>query len=181
MKTKKSFKPQNLRSILIVLLALVVLAGAGVFYLGLNFVRDYAIEVNHRLEDAEASGKQIESLQALKAQLSESNSLIEKANALFATPANYQTQALTDIKNYADAAGIAVAGTTFSDTSANGVHGITVTLKQPVAYSKLIHFLDAVESNLPKMQVTSIELGRVEDGNADSVKTGEIKIDISVR
>ena len=180
MKAKKTFKPQNLRSLLVTLLILIVLAGGGLFYLGINYVQEYAVEVNHRLLDAEASGKQIESLQALKAQLSESNSLVEKANALFSTPANYQTQALTDIKNYADAAGVSVGSTTFADAG-SGTYAVTVTLKQPMSYSKLIHFLDAIESNLPKMQVTSIALGRVDGGEADSVKAGEIKIDISVR
>lgn len=180
MKAKKTFKPQNLRSLLVTMLVLIVIAGAGLFYLGLNFVREYAVEVNHRLLDAQASGQQIENLQSLKAQLSESNSLVEKANALFSTPANYQTQALTDIKNYADAAGVSIASTTFAD-AASGAYAVTITLKQPVAYSKLVHFLDAVESNLPKMQVTSIVLGHVDGGGADSVKVGEIKIDISVR
>lgn len=181
MKPKKTFRPQTLRGLLITLLILVAVAGGGLFYLGLNYVREYAVEVNHRLKDAEASATQIDGLRALRSQLNESNSLVEKANSLFATPASYQTQALNDVNNYAAAAGLSVASTNFGDPAATGQYSISVNFREPVSFSKLIHFLDAVESNLPKMQVSSIVLGRGSGVGADTVKVGEIKIDISVR
>ena len=177
MKPKKQFKPQDLRTLLSLLLAIVVIGGAAVFYFGLGMLRDYSTQVNQELANANGSGKQIEELQVLKNQLSQSNSLITKANELFATPANYRSRTLTDIKNYADAAGISIESTNFeSDTT----HTVTVTLVQPVNYSKLIVFLNNIESNLPKMQVQSISLQRIEGGSADSVKVGPIKIDVSV-
>lgn len=75
MKPKKTFKPQTLRGLLITLLILVAIAGGGLFYLGLNYVREYAVEVNHRLKDAEASATQIDGLRALRSQLNESESV----------------------------------------------------------------------------------------------------------
>lgn len=178
MKPKKQFKPQNLRSMLLLLLAAVALGGAAAFYVGLGIVKDYSIEVNQRLVDADASGKQIEELQTLKSQLAQSNSLVEKANQLFTTPSDYRARTLTDIKNYADAAGLSLESTRFEDTSAQTV---IVKLGAPVSYAKLITFLSNIESNLPKLQVNSISLGHVQGGSADSVEVGEIKIDISVR
>jgi hypothetical protein len=176
---KKPFKPQDLRTLLGVLLAIVLLGGGAVFYWGLGIVQNYSVDVNHRLADADASGKQIEELRVLKGQLAQSNSLVEKANRLFATPDNYQSRALADINKYADAAGLSIAKTSVDDAPQS--HAIIVSLKQPVSYKKLITFLNNIEGNLPKMQISSISLGPTSSGGADTVQTGDIKIDISVR
>lgn len=180
MKPKKQFKPQDLRTILSVLFIVILIGGAGLFYWGLGIVRSYAIEVDHRLADADASGKQIEELQTLKTQLAQSNSLVDKANQLFVTPDTYQSQILSDVKNYANATGLSIASTSFDNSSETGAYTMILNLDQPVSYSKLISFLDNIESNLPKLQVHSISLGHV-GGSADTVRTGEIKIDTSVR
>ena len=181
MKPKKQFRPADLRTVLTVLLALVTLGGAAAFYWGVGQVRDYSISVNQRLADADASAKQIDELQTLKGQLTQSNSLVQKANELFATPATYQSQVLTDLKNYADAAGISIATTNFSDPSTTGTHNVTVTFQNPVSYTGLITFLTNVESNLPKLQISALALSRTDGGDANSVTTGDITIEISVR
>lgn len=181
MKPKKEFRPQTLRSLLSVLFIIILIAGGAGFYFGLEKVREYAQQVDNRIADANASAKQIEELQVLKSQLSQSNSLVEKANQLFSTPASYQAQVLSDLKTYADLAGLSLANTSFGNPAESGVHTITISLKQPVTYTGLITFLNNVESNLPKMQVSSISLGQPVSGGANSVKTGDIKIDISVR
>lgn len=177
---KKQFKPQNLRTILTVVFLIVLLIGGAGFYWGLSVVGAYAVDVNHRLADADASAKQIEELQTLKEKLAQSDALVEKANQIFATPASYQSQVLSDLKTYADNAGLSITNTAFADP-VQGVYSITVTFKQPASYGSLITFLNNVEGSLPKMQVSSIALGRTGSGDADSVKTGDIKIDISVR
>lgn len=178
---KKKFKPQSLRTLLSTLFFILLLGGGAGFYFGISTIRAYAVEVNNRLADADASGKQIEQLQALRERLSQSTSLIEKADLLFATPASYQSQALTDLKRYADSTGLSITNTAFSDPAENGVYSVTITLQQPVTYNSLVTFLSNVESNVPKMQVSSIELGPAGSGGAARVKTGDIKIDISVR
>lgn len=180
MKDKKQFTPQNLRAILAFLLVVLIAGGAGLLYLGIGELREYSVKVEQRLADAEASGRQINELQTLKNQLAQSNSLIEKANQLFAAPGSYQGQVLNDLRKYADAAGLSLANTSFSDAN-QGTRSVTISLREPVTYSKLIAFLNNVEGNLPKLQVSSISLGRVDGGGADTVKVGEIKIDISVR
>ena len=181
MKQKQPFGPSNLRTILAVLLVIIIAGGGAVFYFGLGMVREFAGEVNQSAVDAEASGAQISQLQTLRNQLSQSNSLVDKANQLFATPGNYQTQALRDVKNYANAAGLTIASTNFADPAQSGAYSMTVTFKNPVSYSKLIGFLNNIEGNLPKLQVSSIALGHADSSNPDFVQTGEIKIDISVR
>jgi len=180
MQPKKQFRPANLRTLLGFLLVVIVLGGSAIFYWGLGLVRDYATEVNQTVVDADASANQIQELQTLKAQLAQSNSLVEKANQLFSTPDAYQARALSDVTNYANAAGLSIANTSSDGESTPGAHTLTVTFKNPVSYSKLITFLSNVESNLPKLQVSSLSLNR-SGGGADSVSVSEIKIDISVR
>lgn len=181
MKPKKQFRPADLRTLLTVILIAVTLGGGALFYWGLGIVREYAISVNERSIDAAASAKQIEELQLLKSKLSQSDSLITKANQLFTTPDAYQAQALKDVQKYATAAGLTIANTSFSDPSSGGTYGITVSFKKPVAYSALIGFLNNVESNVPKLQVSAISLGHQDGGGQDSVSVNDIKIDIAVR
>ncbi len=178
---RQPFSPQTLRGALVVLLILVIAGGAGLFYLGLNEIRTYAIEVNHSIADAEASNVQVQTLQSLKGQLTQSEALIAKANQMFAMRESYQTQAITDIRNYANTSGIALVKTSF-DAPVPGVNPVmTVSLKAPVSYSKLIQFLDAIEGNIPKMQVSNIAISHVNAGNADSVTVDDIKITIATR
>jgi len=178
---KQAFKPQTLRGILLVTLILVLAGGLGLFYLGLTEVRKFAVEVNHTIADAEASNGQVQALQGLKGQLTQSEALIAKANQMFATPTNYQNQAITDTRNYAAAAGVTITKVSF-DPVVPGVNPtMTVSLRAPVPYNKLIQFLDNIEGNIPKMQVSEIGISHVNGGNANSVTVDDIKIMIATR
>lgn len=178
---KRKFKPQNLRTLLATLFVVLVIGGGAAFYFGISAIRTYAVEVNNRQADAVASAKQIEELHTLRDQLAKNTSLIEKADQIFATPESYQSQVLNDLKRYADNAGLTITNTAFSDPSESGVYSITFSFRQPVNYTSLITFLHGVESNVPKLQVSSIALGRAGTDGAKRVKTADIKIDISVR
>lgn len=178
MKPKRQFRPQNLRTILTSLFVVIVLAGGYFFYWGLGEIRDYSTQVNQQLANADASGQQVTKLQNLKQQLAQSTDLVNKANQLFAAPGTYQSQALSDIEAYARAAGLSIVSTTFEKDAANTV---TVKFNSPVAYPKLITFLSNIESNLPKLKVSSISLDRPERGGAGNVQVNDIKIDVSVR
>lgn len=178
---KNAFKPQTLRSILYVLFTVIVIGGAGLFYLGLEELKKYAIEVNHTVADATASGNQVQALQNLKGQLSQSQQLIDKANQMFATPANYQAQTIGDIRNYAAKSGVVVSRTDFDGQTEGPTRTVTVNLRSPVSYSKLIQFLDGIEGNIPKMQVSYISLGHVDKAKGDVVNVDEIKIQVAVR
>ena len=177
---KKSFKPQSLRTILGFLIVAVTLGGGTLFYYGLEQVKAYAISVNERLEDAEASDEQIQQLQVLKNQLAQSKQLVAKADKMFANSNSYQTQALSDIRNYSEQVGIEIAATDF-ENSEDGSNIVIIKLANPTNYPKLIQFLTLLEGNLPKMQVTSIETKYVPGGDADAVEVGDIKINVSVR
>lgn len=181
MAAKKAFNAQGLRAVLAFLLVAVVLGGACLFYLGLNTVKDFSIQVNHTLKDADASSAQVTQLQLLKGQLSESESLIAKADSFYASPANYQAQASGDLKNYANQVGLSIASIDFDDPVTTGNYSLSLTFKEPVNYSKLVQFLGLVEGNLPKLQVSTISLKHKPSGGADDVEVDTIKINVAVR
>lgn len=181
MAAKKPFSPQNLKVLLGALLIIVVLGGAGLFYVGLDMVKQFAVEVNHKTQDAKASAAQIQELQLLRTQIKEGGSLITKANQLQAASDTYQSQVLTDLSAYAERSGVKIDGTEFGDPSQDGKHIATVKLKNPVSYAGLIRFLDNIESNVPKLQVTSIQLSHTTTNPGSNVTVGEIKIEIMTR
>lgn len=178
---KRSFKPQTLKGLLIFLLLLVVVAGAGLFYLGLQRLQDFSVEVDHRLVDAEASLTRIQGLQLLKNELAQNESLIAQADQIFAVRDSYQSQVVTDIRNYANKSGLELEGTDFGDANESGAYTITLRVTNPASYQSLIVFLRGIETNLPKMQASSIRLNHVPGGGADSVAVEDFKIEVWTR
>lgn len=190
MNKDKSMKATTTRNFLSLLMVLIILGSAVGFYFGLQIIKDYATVVSHTVSDANASGKNIEKLSALKQALTEREALVAKANTLFSTPETYQSQALKDIRKYANDSGVVVSNTQFdkaeTPTSTTAISTtpatslpVTVTLQTPVSYSKLLKFLDAIEGNLPKMQVTGVSLSRA--GAGDDITTDKITITVSTR
>jgi len=189
---KSSLTATSLRSLLFFLMVLTVGGVVAGFYFGLERVKEHAVEVSHTVADADASGKRVDELQRLKVALAQSESLVEKANKIFTTEDQYQSQALKDVQKYANDTGITISNTTFdtgtvtpdeSDPTqpTSSSHSIVLTLDSPVSYAKLIQFLTLVEGNLPKMQVTSIDLQRPGSVSGDNVTTDTITIAISAR
>lgn len=176
---KKPFTPQNLKGVLVFILLLIVVGGGGIFYYGLSITRDFSDEVNQSLKAADASSVSLQQLSLLKSRLSDSEAIKTKADSLFASPSSYQSIAEKDINHYASLANIAIDSIDFDSSSVPGTYFAIVKLSSPVNYNKLVQFLALTEDNLPKMQVTSIDISH--SSSAGSVQVGEIKIKVSVK
>lgn len=188
----------TLRNFLGVAMVIIVLGAAAGFYFGLQIIKDYAVDVSHTVSDASASGKNIDKLSVLKKQLAEREALVKKANQLFATQDTYQLQSLKDIQRYASEVGISITSTEFSVAatppattgtvspttpapSTTAGHSIVVGLQSPVSYTKFIQFLDAIESNLPKMQITGVSISRPSNTSGDQIMADKITITVATR
>ncbi len=185
---KKQIQATSVRKLLTALIVLLILAGAAGFYYGLQQVKDFAVTVSHTSADATASAQNVKALQQLKENLAESETLVNKANQLFSTDANYQSQALKDVQKYASEAGLTISNTNFdpqASATTTGLigagHTFVISLQSPVDYKKLLQFLDSVEGNLPKMQIVSLDLTRPTSGSANEVVIGDTTIQISTR
>jgi len=188
----KGIKATSTRNLLSFLMFVVVLGSIAGFYFGLQMVKTYALDVSHTVSDANASGKNIEELGDLKQALAEREVLVSKANSLFATTNTYQSQVLKDLQKYAATAGVTITNTEFDKqtsgdtntapaTTAANSHSVVVTIGSPVSYTKLIAFLDALEGNLPKLQVTGVSLSRPTVTSGDLVTTEKITITVATR
>jgi len=184
------------RNILAATLVIITIGAVVGFYFGLQVIRSYSLEVSHSVSDATASGNNIEQLSQLKQQLTDGQTLVAKADKLFSTPDTYQTQALKDISKYANEAGVVITSiessnsTTAAPTTpaATGTtpavaseYSEVITLQSPVSYARFLKFLDAVEGNLPKMQITGISIGRPGTASGDQITTDKITITVSIR
>ena len=187
----KKNQATNMRNFLAFLLVVVILGAAAGFYFGLQIIKDYSLEVTHTVADSSASAKNVDQLSALKQQLSDGQPLVVKAEKLFSTPAAYQTQALKDISKYASEAGVTISsidsanpesGSGASPIAPTGTgYSEVITLQSPVSYARLLQFLDAIEGNLPKMQITGVSLDRPASASGDLIATDKITITVAVR
>lgn len=179
-------KATSLRNTLVFLMiAIIALAAVG-FYFGLQIVKGFGVEVSRTVADADASGDSVGSLQELKEQLAERQALIIKANNIFATPANYQTQALSDVQRYANRYGLKIADYSFggqqnSGPQASNGRPMTITFENPASYTGLIRFLDAIEGNLPKIRVVAIDLSRPDNASSNNININKLTIEIFTR
>lgn len=189
-KDVKKTQPKGLtatttRNILATVLVIIVLGAAAGFYFGLQMIREYSVEVSHTVTDSNASGNSITQLSQLKQQLATGQPLVAKADQLFSTPDTYQTQALKDISKYAAQSGVSISSidSAKADTTTAGAtaYSEVVTIQSPVSYAKFLQFLDAIEGNLPKMQITGITIGRPTDETGDQITTDKITITVAVR
>ena len=182
MKPKQQ-QATKFRRFMIAAFILVIIGICASFYFGLQTIRNYAIEVTHITEDANASGKQVEQLQALRNQLAQAQSLVQKADQIYATQANYQSVAISDLQRYAQVANVSIVDTDFTqgEQQAENTRRVTIGLESPVSYSNLTRFLQLVEGSMPKMQVQKLTVARPTTATGNQVTVDDIIINISVR
>ena len=189
MKKGFTLKAVATRNFLAFFMVVVVLGATAGFYFGLQMIKDYAVEVSHTVADSSASGESIEQLSELKQELAEREPLVAKANQLFSNEANYQAQGLKDIQKYASITGVNITNTEFSKSegpaptppSSSAGGSAVITIQSPVSYAKLLAFIDALEGNLPKLQITGINISRPTSVSSDLVTTDKITITVAIR
>lgn len=164
---------------------LILLAGVG-FYFAQSWLHGFAVTVSHTIADSKVSGTGLQSLQKLQNELSTQQDIITKTNAIFTSTATYQTQAVQDLSTYASASGITISNYSFpAATAASAVATVpttqvTITLTSPVSYVNLLRFMSEIEGNLPKMQITGINIARIAGDNT-SVKIDQLTVAVYTR
>lgn len=166
---------------------LIVLSGVG-FYFAQNWLQEMAVSVSHTVAESTTSDSSVQALKKLQEELSTRQDIITKTNSIFTSTSTYQTQAVEDLIAYAKSSGITISNYAFpppaaaSSAAASSIPTtlVTVTLTSPVSYTSLLKFMSAVEGNLPKMQITSINLGRI-SGDSESVKIDQLTVAVYTR
>lgn len=126
-------------------------------------------QTNKLKADAMQSDENLSKAKTLELYANAHKSDIDKAASTVAESKTYQyqNQIINDITGYANTVGITILEFNFpkqiSGTKQAAVPGlnsinVTVSLQNPIEYAKLIQFLQLIEQNLTKMQVTSINV-----------------------
>lgn len=163
-----------------IVMILLLIGGGGVsFYFAQNALVDYSKQVTQTIADSSSSGKDVQSLKKLELDLADLQSVIKKTSGVIASSSDYQSQVINDINTYAQIAGIGVTNFNFGVAAATGgaSSSVTITLTSPMQYTNLLKFLRLIETNLPKMQISSVNLTRVE-GDTKSVRTESITLEV---
>lgn len=113
-----------------------------------------------------------------------------KSTTLVSSKSDYQTKIQQDLNKYASETGVKIKdyGTTSApqdNTSIQLINGVEanyvkVTLENPVTFTNLIKFIKAIETNIPKMKITGINISRSNNSN-DLVKIDPITIEVYTR
>lgn len=163
---KTKFNSTSLRASLILLVLLMIAVLAGGFYYAQNWLNDMAVEVNKTSTEL-AKNDNIQAQANLNKQITDLKPVELKASGLLSSSSVFQNTVTADVSRYATNTGIEIegvspsqlpVGATVSNVLGVNAQYIKVTLKNPVPYNNLIKFMKAIETNIPKMRLTGVNI-----------------------
>lgn len=198
---KGAMTATKLRLILSCTLVLVATLLAGVFIFFYDQLKTAATETNHTVVDATASQNNIATLDKIEDFLVANSQVVERARSIVADSQSYQyqDQIITDLNDFASRNGVSITNVDFTGTNtpastpaaatpapaaptAGGIKSTsaTITIKTPVNYDNLLRFLESIERNLTKMQVSKVSLSRGSAEGRDIVSDA-LTIEVYIR
>ncbi|HRF28243.1 MAG TPA: hypothetical protein PL051_01200 [Candidatus Saccharibacteria bacterium] len=197
---KDRFTARSLRIVLLILLVLTFIAGITAFLFAKDFLSSYATKVSERNALANIGDSNLQALNKLETYLETNKEVIDKTKNIVAESKEYryQNQIISDLNSFAASANVVIDKFDFvtnqaeaaaegtaeatadasstapaAQTSSLRSTRATVTVSTPVLYNSLLKFIQKIEQNKTKMQITSIGLIRSTDptqptGSVDS-------------
>lgn len=194
---KRQLTATTVRIILSASLLVITGIGVTIFSLAHSNLQQVATDVSHVVVDSDASQNNLTTLETVKKTLAVNQDVIVRASDIVADSQSYQyqDQIVTDIGGYANRAGIGITNIDFSAAKATapssptaatpaaplGVKttSVSVTLKNPVDYNSLLRFIESIEQNLTKMQISKVSLSRSTAGN--EITSDILTIEVYIR
>lgn len=141
-----------------------------------SILGDSVRQTDHAQIEAEVAVGELNQLRDLRKQLVEESDVTERAKQIAASTEQYkyQDQVIADIAGYAARHGITISAFDFSKAASakpsEAVGGakktpFTITLKGPLPYITFLRFLQDLEKNLTRIQLTSLTLAPDKDPN----------------
>lgn len=182
----------KLRLILSCMLFVITIIGIVIFYFANGMLSQVATDVSHTVADASAGQNNLQALQRTEKELEANQKVVQRAGEVVANSQSYeyQNQIINDLNQYAARAGIELmnidfasdtkastttpaAGATPPPTAPSGLKTatITVTMKNPIQYVNLLRFMQSIEQNLTKMQLSSVGITKDQTGVSSDVLT----------
>jgi hypothetical protein len=173
---KSNSSPARLRIFLLVSVILMVAVLVGGFIYASIWLADSASKIkakNYSNVSGSIDGKQMTDLQQ-DVNSNKSNSI--KATSLIVPSKTYENIIHQDLSKYANEIGIPIGDYSLSqkpsfmttDAPITGVQPqfVSVSISGPVQFNKLLEFIQAIESNVPKMKISGINISSVSGQNS---------------
>lgn len=177
--------PKKLRIILI--LVMVVIAGVSIagFIVIHKKLSDYATTITQLNANAQSGDESIQTLEQLKAKLKQEQASIELTRSFVADSSTYNERVINDLTRIANTSGVTITSFNFDSSSTPGAAtpgaatpatpapasaGITqksvaLTIRNPIEYSKFMNFLELIETNPLKMQLSGVSMTKEKGDN----------------
>lgn len=194
----------RLRVVLSVVLLFLAISGGVVMVIGVNYLNEFASQVNQTVAEAESSSDRINRTNQEISEYKDSLVAVRLAEDIVATRESYkyQNEAYADLLALASRAGVTIEQYSFSETDPElGVTTapkttnpgaiadakkkesstdlkptyITISLTNPVNYIKFLNFLHYIEQNLTKMQIKKVSLT---SGSGNEVITDSLTVEV---
>lgn len=201
MKNILTVSASRLRIALSITLLLLIATGIAIAVIGINYIQDYARDVNETVISADNRSNDTNQLTQDIAEYNRNTEAVQLAEDIVAKRESYQYQddAYKDLLSIARRAGVSIRQYTFSDSdpslgSNSGAQNvsqpsssgaslrpsyITITLASPVDYANFLNFLHYMEQNLIKMQIKKVSLSAASrDGTSGAVVADELIIEV---
>jgi hypothetical protein len=185
---KSNIKATTLRTTMIVLLFIVIGLSITGFYFTQDWLGKFATEINSTAPKSTVGSTNAEAIKQLQDDIAKHQADTTKADAIIASSKDYQSQVTQDLNKYASSASVMIANYSFAQSAGTALTPLTglqtssatITLTNPVPFTNFMKFLKAIESNLPKMQLTGIDLTPA-TGSNDAVTVKPLTIEVYTR
>jgi len=168
---KATVSASSVKILLISILAILVIVAVGGFYYAQDWFSKYAANITS-VPSSSANEMSPTQLNELRIELIKYQPYIDKVASITAPQGDYNSAIQQDLNTYASATGTKI--TNFGPSNAQppsslaalptGIRTsyISISIQNPIPYNSLLQFINAIETNLPKMRLTGIGVKRVE-------------------
>jgi hypothetical protein len=184
---KTKMKATTLRRTMTVLIIFVIIGSAIGFYFAQKQLKNYAITVGGVVSESTAGGTNTAGIKKLQEEIAEFQTSAEKANSITTSTQDYQNQAIQDLNKYAANSGISITDYNFAQPTTKsvgpagvGLGYITITLNNPIPFNNFLQFLISIENNIPKMQITGVDLSR-DSSSTDAITVRPLTVEVYTR
>jgi hypothetical protein len=185
---KKTFDSTTVRTILIILTVILTAGLVGGYFYVQDKLSGYASEVGKTTSEL-AAKENTEKQAGLDTALAQYKPSVDKAAAFVAPSGSYLGIVTSDLRKYASETGVELSDISPAQAPAiqvnPGVIGlqtsyVKVTIKNPASFTGLMEFINGIETNLPKMQLTGINLTHA-SGDADRINVDPLIIKVYIK
>lgn len=178
----------------VIIILIVILTGLGFYYVQ-SWLSDEAKKVHQIVSTSNIDKNDTQSVIELQKAIDERQSAAQKATSILTDANNYTEQIIGDLEKHASESGVKIADYKFTTdstqassaavagiTNISGVRTIpiTITLANPIDFNSLLRFMKAIETNLPKMQISGINLTST-SGSSGAVTVAPITVEVFAR